>query len=151
MCFSLFAAVYRMFDLTVVLLHCTGVTPVTFSQFASLFVLKVPWFTPGYSYCRWWGVTCCLTASGSVLPTCTRGFQSVGMLTLIGQFLSCICCRGTLFQIQQYLQVNKDTFSVLSNHSMHTYNRTYAVSKLCVVRRCQPLRCAASHYFFRPT
>lgn len=65
-------------------MHHAGVTNVSFSTFASIFVLKVPWFTPGYSYCRWWGVTCCLTASESVLPTCTQGFQSVGMLSLTG-------------------------------------------------------------------
>lgn len=68
-------------------LDCTGVANITFLQFASLFVLKVPWFTEGYSYCRWWGVSCCLTASEIVLPTCTRGFQSVGQLTLTGLLL----------------------------------------------------------------
>lgn len=69
-------------------LDCTGVKDVNFTQFASLFLLKVPWFTEGYSYCRWWGVTCCLTASESVLPTCTQGFQSVGQLTLTGLLLT---------------------------------------------------------------
>ena len=71
--------------------HCAGVTNVSFETFAGVFVVKVPWFTPGYSYCRWWGVTCCLTASESVLPTCSQGFQSVGQLSLTGVFLKSSC------------------------------------------------------------
>ena len=59
-------------------------------MFANLLVFKVPWFTTGFSYCRWWGVTCCLTATESVLPTCTRGFQSVGQIALASQSGSCL-------------------------------------------------------------
>ena len=82
------ASIHLSITVSILCLACTGVTDVSFTQFASLFVLKVPWFTEGYSYCRWWGVTCCLTASESVLPTCTRGFQSVGQITLTGMLLT---------------------------------------------------------------
>lgn len=61
-----------------------GVTYVDFPLFADIFTFKVPWFTPGFSYCRWWGVTCCLTASESVLPICSF-LQSVGSITLTGE------------------------------------------------------------------
>ena len=61
-------------------------------------LLKVPWFTPGFSYCRWWGVECCLTASELTLPTCSGGLQSIGVLALAGKhicrhfFLAFKCC-----------------------------------------------------------
>lgn len=62
-----------------------GTVYVDFSTFVDVMLLKVPWFTPGFSYCRWWGVECCLTASDSSLPSCTEGLQSVGALALAGQ------------------------------------------------------------------
>ncbi|KAL0023908.1 hypothetical protein WJX79_009620 [Trebouxia sp. C0005] len=65
----------------------SSVTYVDFPLFADIFTFKVPWFTPGFSYCRWWGVTCCLTASESVLPICSF-LQSVGSITLTGANLS---------------------------------------------------------------
>ena len=52
-------------------------------------LLKVPWFTPGFSYCRWWGVECCLTASEGALPSCSGGLQSIGALALAGQLHTC--------------------------------------------------------------
>ena len=73
--------------LTSITVQPAGVTYLNFADFVSVFTLSVPWFTSGYSYCRWWGVTCCLTSSESVLPTCTA-FQSVGTLTLSGM-LTC--------------------------------------------------------------
>ncbi|KAL0029412.1 hypothetical protein WJX77_005563 [Trebouxia sp. C0004] len=65
----------------------SSVTYVDFPLFANIFTVKVPWFTPGFSYCRWWGVTCCLTASEAVLPICSY-LQSVGMIALTGANLS---------------------------------------------------------------
>ena len=61
-----------------------GVEYLNFTNFVQLLTYKVPWLTPGVSYCHWWGVTCCLTSSELVLPSCTQGFQSVGELTLSG-------------------------------------------------------------------
>ena len=62
-----------------------GTVYVDISLFVEVMLLKVPWFTPGFSYCRWWGVECCLTASEASLPACTQGLQSIGALTLAGQ------------------------------------------------------------------
>jgi hypothetical protein len=62
-----------------------GTVYVDFSMFVGVMLLKVPWFTPGFSYCRWWGVECCLTASEASLPACTQGLQSIGALALAGQ------------------------------------------------------------------
>jgi len=62
-----------------------GTVYVDFSTFVNVMLLKVPWFTPGFSYCRWWGVECCLTASEASLPSCTQGLQSIGALALAGQ------------------------------------------------------------------
>ncbi len=62
-----------------------GTVYVDFSMFVGVMLLKVPWFTPGFSYCRWWGVECCLTASEASLPSCTQGLQSIGALALAGQ------------------------------------------------------------------
>lgn len=62
-----------------------GTVYVDFSIFVGVMLLKVPWFTPGFSYCRWWGVECCLTASEASLPSCTQGLQSIGSLALAGQ------------------------------------------------------------------
>ena len=62
-----------------------GTIYVDFPAFVGIMLLKVPWFTPGFSYCRWWGVECCLTASESALPACSGGLQSVGTLALAGQ------------------------------------------------------------------
>jgi len=59
-----------------------GVEFLNFTNFVQFFTFKVPWFTPGVSYCHWWGVMCCLTSSELVLSRCTQGFQSVGELTL---------------------------------------------------------------------
>ncbi len=61
-----------------------GLEFLNFTSFVQLLTYKVPWLTPGVSYCHWWGVTCCLTSSELVLPSCTQGFQSVGELTLSG-------------------------------------------------------------------
>ena len=61
-----------------------GVEFLNFTNFVQLLTFKVPWFTPGVSYCHWWGVTCCLTSSELVLSRCTQGFQSVSELTLSG-------------------------------------------------------------------
>ena len=55
-------------------------------------LLKVPWFTPGFSYCRWEGVECCLTSQESTLALCTGGLQSVGTLALTGQHQHAIIC-----------------------------------------------------------
>ncbi|DBA81176.1 TPA: hypothetical protein ACH3X2_006994 [Trebouxia sp. C0005] len=62
----------------------SGTVYVDFSTFVGVMLLKVPWFTPGFSYCRWWGVECCLTASEGSLPSCTQGLQSIGVLALGG-------------------------------------------------------------------
>ena len=82
------------------LLFPAGVTIVDFPLFADIFTVKVPWFTPGFSYCRWWGVTCCLTASEAVLPTCSF-LQSVGTITLTGEPLrklsGFVCCMHVNF------------------------------------------------------
>lgn len=87
--------------LTSITVQLAGVTYLNFADFINVFTLSVPWFTPGYSYCRWWGVTCCLTSSESVLPTCTA-FQSVGTLTLSGM-LTCQASQraGMLVVLQQ--------------------------------------------------
>lgn len=58
---------------------------VTFPEFVSSMLLKVPWLTPGFSYCRWWGVQCCLTAYEASFPSCSGGLQSIGVLALAGQ------------------------------------------------------------------
>ena len=68
-------------------LYIAGVVPVNFTTFVETMLLKVPWFTPGFSYCRWWGVECCMTASELTLPTCSGGLQSIGVLALAGQHL----------------------------------------------------------------
>ncbi len=79
---------------------CRLLTFVDFPLFADIFTVKVPWFTPGFSYCRWWGVTCCLTASEAVLPICSF-LQSVGMITLTGEPLGkqtgYVCCMHAYF------------------------------------------------------
>ncbi len=62
-----------------------GTIYVDFQTFVDVMLLKVPWFTPGFSYCRWWGVECCLTASETSLPSCVGGLQSIGALALAGQ------------------------------------------------------------------
>ena len=62
-----------------------GIVPVSFPIFTTFMLLKVPWYTPGFSYCRWWGVECCLTSQQSTLSVCTGGLQSVGTLALTGQ------------------------------------------------------------------
>ncbi|DBA88293.1 TPA: hypothetical protein ACH3X1_016534 [Trebouxia sp. C0004] len=72
---------------------------VDFATFVEVMLLKVPWFTPGFSYCRWWGVECCLTASEASLQSCTQGLQSIGALALAGAGLV-----GTLPPIYNQLQ-----------------------------------------------
>ncbi len=72
-----------------------GVHFLQFSKFVQLVTFKVPWFTSGYSYCHWWGITCCLTSTVLVLPQCTEGFQSVGQLTLPGAVQPHSCHAGS--------------------------------------------------------
>lgn len=62
-----------------------GTVDVTFPQFVNSMLLKVPWLTPGFSYCRWWGVQCCLTAYEASFASCSGGLQSIGVLALAGQ------------------------------------------------------------------
>lgn len=62
-----------------------GTYNVSFPEFVGAMLLKVPWLTPGFSYCRWWGVQCCLTAYEASFPTCSGGLQSIGVLALAGQ------------------------------------------------------------------
>ena len=50
----------------------------------SQLTLKYPWYTPGTSYCQWWGVLCCLTIDISYTAFCTQGSQSVAGLRMTG-------------------------------------------------------------------
>ncbi|KAK9831142.1 hypothetical protein WJX74_004743 [Apatococcus lobatus] len=47
-------------------------------------VLKSAWFAPGFSYCSWAGVTCCMTGNELALAYCRYGLQSVAWLSLTG-------------------------------------------------------------------
>ena len=52
-------------------------------QLAQL-TLKYPWYTPGTSYCQWFGVLCCLTIDISYTAFCTQGSQSVAGIRVTG-------------------------------------------------------------------
>lgn len=83
-----------------------GVYVVDFQTFVRVMLLKVPWFTPGFSYCRWWGVECCMTASELSIPGCSQGLQSISVLELAGQrFCFCTCCCGAHVEFAQCLAV----------------------------------------------
>lgn len=53
-------------------------------QLAQL-TLKHPWYTPGTSYCQWYGVLCCLTIDISYTAFCTQGSQSVAGIRMTGK------------------------------------------------------------------
>ena len=72
------------------LVRIAGILNVTFSAFVGTVLLKVPWFTQGFSYCRWWGVECCMSSTEATLPGCTQGLQSIGVLALAGEAAACL-------------------------------------------------------------
>lgn len=55
-------------------------------QLAQL-TLKYPWYTPGTSYCEWFGVLCCLTIDISYAAFCTQGSQSVAGIRVTGMHI----------------------------------------------------------------
>lgn len=55
------------------------------SQQLYLLGFKTPWFAPNTSYCQWFGITCCATASEDTQYYCANGPQSVAQLNFEGQ------------------------------------------------------------------